>query len=123
MWVFGVKTGFGRLNCRVWASQARKKRSKTFENVQKYSKTFKNIQILSTNVRKYSKIFEKLGETFENIRQFRSSAAGALAGRSQETEVRIWFDGLENFGFAKWRRSVRAKARRSVRQGRKFSYR
>ncbi len=48
---------------------------------------------------KRSKIFEKLGETIENIRQFRSSAAGALAGRSQETEARIWFDGLENFGF------------------------
>jgi len=63
MLVFGVKTGFGGLICRVWASQARKKRSKTFENVQKYSKTFKNIQILSRNVQKYSK-------KFENIRLF-----------------------------------------------------
>jgi len=56
--VFGVKTGFGRLICRVWANQARKKRSKTFENVRKRSKIFKNIQILSRNVQKYSKKFE-----------------------------------------------------------------
>ena len=54
----GVKTGFGELICRVWANQAGKKRSKTFENVRKYSKIFENIQILSRNVQKYSKIFD-----------------------------------------------------------------
>ena len=52
--------GFGRLICRVWVKQARKKRSKTFKNVQKHSKTFKNIQILSRNVQKYSKKFENV---------------------------------------------------------------
>jgi len=57
-WFLGVKTGFGRLICRVWANQAGKKRSKTFKNVRKYSKIFKNIQILSGNVQKYSKIFK-----------------------------------------------------------------
>jgi hypothetical protein len=50
MLVFEVKMGFGGLICRVWVNQARKKRSKTFENVQKYSKTFKNIQKMSRNV-------------------------------------------------------------------------
>jgi len=29
MWVFGVKTGFGKLICRVWVKQAKK----TFKNV------------------------------------------------------------------------------------------
>jgi len=50
MLVFGVKTGFGGSNCRVWANQARKRRSKTFKNIRKRSKIFKNIQNLSTNV-------------------------------------------------------------------------
>jgi len=50
MLVFGVKTGFGRLICRAWVNQARKKRSKTFENIQKYS----NFEY------KRSKIFEKI---------------------------------------------------------------
>jgi len=54
MLVFGVKAGLGGLICRAWVKQVRKKRAKTFENVQKYSKTFKNIQILSRNVQKYS---------------------------------------------------------------------
>jgi hypothetical protein len=60
MLVFEVKMGFGGLICRVWVNQARKKRSKTFENVQKYS----NFEY------KRSKIFEKLGEIFKNIQLF-----------------------------------------------------
>jgi len=44
MLVFEVKMRFGGLICRVWAKWARKKRSKTFENVQKRSKIFENIQ-------------------------------------------------------------------------------
>jgi hypothetical protein len=58
-WFLGVKTGFGGLICRVWANQARKKRSKTFENVRKHSKIFKNIQ-KHANFRV---------ETFENIQR------------------------------------------------------
>jgi len=60
MLVFGAKMGFGGLICRVWVKQARKKRSKTFENVQKRSKTFKNIQKHSNFEWKRSKIFNEL---------------------------------------------------------------
>jgi len=55
MFVFGLKMGVGGLICRVWVKQARKKRSKTFENVRKRSKIFKNIQKYSKNRAKYSK--------------------------------------------------------------------
>jgi len=63
MFVFGLKTGVGGLICRVWVKQARKKRSKTFKNIQKYSKIFKNIQ-------KYSNFEWKRSKIFENIRHF-----------------------------------------------------
>jgi len=63
MLVFELKTGLGGLICRVWVNQARKKRSKTFENVQKHSKIFKNIQ-------KYSNFEWKRSKIFKNIRLF-----------------------------------------------------
>ena len=65
---FWGKNGGWQVNLRGLGKPGEKKRSKTFENVQKYSK----------NDVKRSKIFEKLGEIFESIRRFRSIAAGAL---------------------------------------------
>jgi len=51
-----------------------RKRSKTFENIQKYSKIFKNIRKRSKtfeNIQKYSKNeWKRLHSTGENIRHF-----------------------------------------------------